>query len=206
MATLQGLAKLYITFCFAASLVLFLQVEVVAGEHQRSVQEGSEQVRQVQEIILHPGYDAVTYENDIAVIKLKERLLFNEYVQPIGLPPEGKTLAGECMVAGWGPVKEGGSDTDIPNKAMVPIWPQDDCISTLSGIFDVTEHMVCAGYEEGGVGACESDSGSPLTCYTEVGLYLGGVVSWQFGCARPFRPAIYTNMVYFSHWVKGLSA
>lgn len=180
-------------------------MEVVAGEYQLSMQEDSEQVREVQDVILHPQYDAVTYENDIAIVKLTEPLLFNEYVQPISLPPEGKVLAGECMVAGWGPVKEGGKDTDIPNKAVVPIWSQEDCINILAGIFDVTEHMVCAGYEEGGVGACESDSGSPLTCYTEVGPYLGGVVSWQFGCSRPFRPTIYTNMVYFSHWLKEVS-
>lgn len=174
----------------------------MAGEHQRSVQEGSEQVLEVKEIILHPEYDVLTYENDIAVIKLTEHLHFNEYVQPINLPPEGMTLTGECMVAGWGPVNEGGEDTDVPYKATVPIWSHDDCSNTLAGIFDVAEHMVCAGYEEGGVGACESDSGSPLTCYADAAPYLGGVVSWQFGCSRPFRPTIYTNMVYFSHWLK----
>lgn len=185
----------------ATSLVWSLQVVVVAGEHQRSVTEGSEQVMEVRDIILHPGYDAVTYENDIAIVKLMENLNFNEYVQPIGMPPEGKTLEGECMVAGWGPETEGGEDMDVPYKATVPIWSNDDCANALQTVFYVTEHMVCAGYEEGGIGACESDSGSPLTCYSDANPFLGGVVSWQFGCSRPFRPTVFTNMVYFSQWL-----
>lgn len=180
----------------------YLQIEVVAGEHKRSVEEGTEQVVEVMDIIVHPDFDAVTYENDIAILRLTENFQFNEFVQPISLPAKGTVLEGECMVAGWGPVNEGESEADVAYKATVPIWSQDACITTLAGVFDISEHMVCGGYEAGGVGACESDSGSPLTCYADAVPYLGGVVSWQFGCSRPFRPTVFTNMVYFLTWIK----
>ncbi|KAK8402527.1 hypothetical protein O3P69_000741 [Scylla paramamosain] len=114
-------------------------VVVVEGKHCRSVYDGSE----------HPKYDAITFKNDLAIIKLTEQLHFN-------------------------------------NK-------------TLEGVFDVTEYMVCAGYEEGGTDVCESNTGSPLTCYAASDPYLAGLVSWQYGCARPFRPPFYTNLVYFIH-------
>ncbi|MPC13702.1 Trypsin-1 [Portunus trituberculatus] len=152
-------------------------VEVVAGEHRRSVHDGSEQVMQVKDILLHPEYDAITFKNDLAIIILTEQLHFNKYVQPIQLPPEGVSLPGECMVAGWGPKEEAGEEADIPYKITLPIWSHDDCSKTLEEVFDVTEQMVCAGYEDGGAGACESDSGSPLTCYAASDSYLAGLMN-----------------------------
>ncbi|XP_045133777.1 trypsin-1-like [Portunus trituberculatus] len=180
----------------------YFGVEVVAGEHRRSVHDGSEQVMQVKDILLHPEYDAITFKNDLAIIILTEQLHFNKYVQPIQLPPEGVSLPGECMVAGWGPKEEAGEEADIPYKITLPIWSHDDCSKTLEEVFDVTEQMVCAGYEDGGAGACESDSGSPLTCYAASDSYLAGLVSWQFGCARPLRPTVYTNLIWFENWLK----
>ena len=177
---------------------------MVAGEHSHSVHEDSEQVMQVKDIIIHPQYNAIIFENDIAVIKLTKHLQFNKYVQPIRLPPEGVTTTGECMLAGWGPSKEYGEAADVPYKITVRVWSHEECTKTLAGRFNVAEHMMCAGYQEGGVGACESDSGSPLTCYDDSEPYMAGLVSWQYGCARPSYPAIYTNLVYFTHWLKEL--
>ncbi|KAK4320257.1 hypothetical protein Pmani_008866 [Petrolisthes manimaculis] len=76
--------------------------QVVAGEYDRSVTEGSEQKVGVSQAIVHPNYDSSTYENDIALLKLKHDLTFNEYVQPIQMPTKNTVVSGMCMVAGWG--------------------------------------------------------------------------------------------------------
>ena len=63
------------------------QFRAVAGEHDLTRSEGNrEQIRKVTRLIKHEDYDATTYENDIALLELNERLDFdNEYVRPIAL-------------------------------------------------------------------------------------------------------------------------
>ena len=47
------------------------------------MEEGNEQVGRLYELFIHPKYDPLNFINDIAVIKLKTRFTYNEFVQPI---------------------------------------------------------------------------------------------------------------------------
>ncbi|XP_071546091.1 trypsin-1-like isoform X2 [Panulirus ornatus] len=176
-------------------------LQVVAGEHDRSKEEGSEQVVRVSEIIVHPHYNHQTYLNDIALLKLSKRLHYTKFVQPIPLAPQ--RASGQCLVSGWGAVQENGDVVDTPQKLEVPIWSEESCRRSYS-VEAIHESMMCAGYEEGGKDACHSDSGGPLVCRSSVGgaTYLGGIVSWGYGCARPYHPSIYTDLSYFASWVQ----
>lgn len=176
-------------------------IQVVAGEYDRSVNEGSEQKVGVSQVIIHPNYDSSTYQNDIALLKLKHGLTFNEFVQPIQMPPTNAVLSGSCMVAGWGANVELGNPVNIPRKVYLPIWSDEQCRGVYS-VEEVHETMVCAGYEEGGKDSCHTDSGGPLTCYNDNTHFLGGVVSWGYGCARANCPGVYTELVHFLPWIK----
>lgn len=46
----------------------FADFRIVAGEHSLSVDSGLEQIRQVSAILPHPGFDDITYEDDISLI------------------------------------------------------------------------------------------------------------------------------------------
>ena len=46
-------------------------------------------------IIMHESYDRITYNNDIALIKLKEKATFNDDIWPICLPPSNVILEGQ---------------------------------------------------------------------------------------------------------------
>ena len=105
-------------------------LEIVAGDHTRSKDEGTEQIFRVREYIPHPGFDPFEskslYDNDFAIIKLAKEVKFTKHVNPICLPqPNSKQNfdSVEATASGWGSLKEKKSITghDILQKVHVYI-------------------------------------------------------------------------------------
>ena len=105
-------------------------MEIVAGDHTRSKDEGTEQRVGVKEYIPHPDFDPFEsksfYDNDFAIIKLAKKVKFTKHVNPICLPqPNSKQNfdSVEATASGWGSLKEKKSITghDILQKVHVYI-------------------------------------------------------------------------------------
>ena len=104
-------------------------LEIVAGDHTRSEDEGTEQIVLVKEYIVHPGYfknEKNPLDNDFAIIKLAKEVKFTKHVNPICLPqPNSKQNfdSVEATASGWGSLKEKKSITghDILQKVHVYI-------------------------------------------------------------------------------------
>ncbi|XP_076041677.1 trypsin-1-like [Oratosquilla oratoria] len=171
-------------------------LQVVAGEHNRDINEGTEQTAKLAKIIRHEHFSSWTFANDISLLKLETPLEFNEYVQPIDLPAQGQDSMGDCIVTGWGALFEGGSTTNKLMKVTAPIVTDEECRKS-HGTSLVEDSMICGGYKDGGKDACQGDSGSPMACFYDDKLYLAGVVSWGNGCARPNYPGVYTEVFHF---------
>ena len=84
-------------------------LEIVAGDHTRSKDEGTEQIFRVREYISHPGFDPFEsksfYDNDFAIIKLAKEVKFTKHVNPICLPQPNSNQnfdSGEATASGWG--------------------------------------------------------------------------------------------------------
>ncbi|XP_033115439.1 chymotrypsinogen B-like, partial [Anneissia japonica] len=60
----------------------------------------------IAEPVIHPEYDDVSYDNDIALLRLDSPVQFNQFVQPLcyeSLEYRPGTL---CYAAGWGRLSE----------------------------------------------------------------------------------------------------
>lgn len=175
------------------------EVVIVAGEHNKKVDEGTEQTRAVSKLTVHESYGSPKgFENDIALWSLVEPLNLTFAVAPVPLPKAMQESSGYCTVTGWGTLSSGGSTPDVLMKVDVPVVEDGTC--KLEYPFSIADSMICAG--ERGKDSCQGDSGGPLVCYNADGSsYLGGIVSWGRGCAGLFSPGVYTEVSYFTEWI-----
>ena len=74
---------------------------ITVGNHLRDQEEDNERVYEIDEIILHSRFDP--YDYDIALLKLRDSIDYNDHVQPICLPDRNdEEPSGFCAVTGWG--------------------------------------------------------------------------------------------------------
>lgn len=60
----------------------------------------------VSTIVSHPGYNTRTKENDIALLKLQQPLVFNQFVRPIDIWMTSLPNFWKCTITGWGSTRE----------------------------------------------------------------------------------------------------
>jgi secreted trypsin-like serine protease len=163
----------------------------------------------IEKTILHPSYRATNRhpENDIALLRLSRECDYNDFVKPICLPlteyMRQIDLDGHSLtVAGWGRT-ETTLESDVKLKVDVSVVPLETCKS-VHGISLQTTQM-CAGGEEG-KDSCVGDSGGPLmklvTENRNQFFYAAGVVSYGPKlCGTAGKPAIYTKVSEYVHWI-----
>ena len=66
------------------------------------VSDGSQQTAFVESITLHESYNPKTIDNDIAILKLKTPLAFNDKVRRACLPDASFNPSGMGVASGWG--------------------------------------------------------------------------------------------------------
>ncbi|XP_014475627.1 PREDICTED: serine protease nudel [Dinoponera quadriceps] len=172
--------------------------EVQAGTLRRFSFSPMAQSRKARSVLIHADFNGNNMQNDIALIMLDERLLFNRWVRQACLPAEWQpTPRSMCVAIGWGATREFGPDLDQLREVEVPI------LSSCKHTLDRNNATICAGYPYGGYDACQGDSGGPLMCRDPNSQwYVAGVISHGDGCARPDEPGVYTKVSYFLRWIQ----
>uniref|UniRef100_A0A8D2L2U6 Peptidase S1 domain-containing protein n=1 Tax=Varanus komodoensis TaxID=61221 RepID=A0A8D2L2U6_VARKO len=72
------------------------------GEHSLSKIDWTEQIKLATKVIVHPGYNPRTKNNDIMLIKLLIPACLTKNVQPLSLPTRCPVPGTKCLVSGWG--------------------------------------------------------------------------------------------------------
>ncbi|HIE53820.1 MAG TPA: serine protease, partial [Chromatiaceae bacterium] len=164
----------------------------------------------VTQIYIHPYFTSGSgyYDSDIALVELAYPVE-GVPTQPLGRDPEAGEIA---TVVGWG-VTEVGLDgqpkttatlADELHEADLPIVSTEVCRSVM-GAGNISDNMICAGYQEGGVDSCLGDSGGPLLILQDGEYRQVGIVSFGDGCAKPDRYGAYTRVTAYADWISELT-
>ncbi|CAL8310408.1 unnamed protein product [Lota lota] len=182
---------------------------VVLGEHDMSVHEGSEQIRDVLRIIVHPDWDIdfVARGSDMALLKLDKSPVLHWSVGPVCLPGAGEVLShgAPCFLSGWGNLYTHGPMPERLQQALLPVVEHSVCSRSDWWGGTVKTTMICAGGDA--VSGCNGDSGGPLSCQGADGRWsVHGVTSFvsSLVCNEARKPTVFTRTSAFIDWISDI--
>ncbi|CAF0996697.1 unnamed protein product [Didymodactylos carnosus] len=171
-------------------------------------------VRSLTKSYVHPQYDPVTFENDIAIIQLKTPLdMTNLLISKICLPTidpnllktQDYPIVGSTLVGiGWGTLSAG-SLTLSDTLQQVTVKAISKTAATCRSVLENSTLQFCAGVTGGGKDTCQGDSGGPLMMFTSSHQWeLVGITSYGIGCGLPDFSGVYTKVAYYQSWIRAI--
>lgn len=198
-------------------------LEIVFGAHFLNREEPNQQRRTVplSGLIWHENYNPQTLVNDVAIIQLPTPVTLNAFVQAISFAEGTNTFAGSPAVAsGWGRFSAGAQSSEflrfvrvdvISNVACRIRFPTiiQDSTSKFSGLMlrrlvnDVCFSSSVCTSGDSNVGACNGDSGGPLTVQEGGQSLLIGIASFVsgLGCESGW-PTGFARVSSFVPWFR----
>jgi len=175
-------------------------VRIVCHRHDLASSQASEGAvqRTITRITVHPNYNRLTLNNDVALWQLSSPIT-NVDIVPIDSNGDYDSVGVTSTVVGWGAIREGGPSSNVLREVDVPIISNTVCNQQYGG--DITDAMICAYVDGGGKDSCQGDSGGPLFVNKNSNPVQIGVVSWGQGCARDNYAGVYARVSYLSDWI-----
>ncbi|RWS24025.1 cocoonase-like protein, partial [Leptotrombidium deliense] len=148
----------------------------------------------------HENYTTDTYQNDVAVIRLKKPLRFSYTVRPVCVAPrrlkidENKNIT----IVGWG-VTENGTTTKELRETNVTYYNFNECNESWGGIVNNIIQF-CA--SDPGHGPCFGDSGGPAMQKHYFRNVIFGVTSYIAVPCATYRNSVYGYVPGFYEWIQ----
>ncbi|XP_031837509.1 venom protease isoform X2 [Nomia melanderi] len=188
-------------------------VEVRLGNEDLTSDDDNVQRIPISDIMYHPDYALNINYNDVAVLKLKQKVQASTSVKPICL--QTKSLATvnitsntSFIVLGWGLTS---FDSSTSNKLMrtpsISIVDREECSKYYEGFrklprgFD--DSILCAidRNESRRSDACLGDSGGPLLMISENSESVIGITAFSQSCGTSV-PGVYMAVHSFLDWIE----
>lgn len=150
-----------------------------------------------EKLIAHESYNNPAYNNDIGLIKTKEKIEFNDLVQSVPISDNYVNADTVVTLTGWGRLSAGGEVPEMLHTIDLEAISYEECYFRHGGSSSVSKGHLCT-YTQFGQGACNGnelkisfsnfrtsflkylgDSGGPLVYTNEDGkLELAAAVNW----------------------------
>lgn len=168
--------------------------------NQPSLGNNSGERLSIKRIIIHPQFNNITFDNDLALIELQtsSQYLPVKILSPYTFQDEGGK---NTLALGWGIT----SATD-KKRAMdlhqVELTTVDNSVCS-ENVGSITENMLCAGDIPNNKDTCMGDSGGPLIVFdTESNSWRqAGITSWGIGCATGKTYGVYTRVKNYAPFI-----
>uniref|UniRef100_A0A182RPS9 Peptidase S1 domain-containing protein n=1 Tax=Anopheles funestus TaxID=62324 RepID=A0A182RPS9_ANOFN len=169
------------------------------------------QENQVFDIFFPPGASARTFDDDIAILKMKSQFAYGDYVQPIcirSVPQDiGQLVGAFGTVVGWG-WTEHKTTSAVLRQANIPVVSADDCLKSDRNLYSqvLTTKVYCAG-SRNGTSSCNGDSGGGMFFRMGGYWFLRGLTSFssqnetEIGICNSYGYVVYTDVAKYLDWM-----
>ncbi|CAF0900171.1 unnamed protein product [Brachionus calyciflorus] len=161
-------------------------------------------------IYIHPDYFSTVIYNDVALIRLTEKIKFSKKVKPICLPKTGKLdeiEKKEVVATGWG--KTDGGLFGFPSEALLQTSLIIKNNKSKEGCEYRRYNNYCTEGASDDSGTCQGDSGGPLQYFKNGKWYLYGFTSFGYGneenSCMTTMPSFFSTVPFYLNWIKSVA-
>lgn len=167
----------------------------------------------ISKTIEHPDYKTSSHYNDIALVKLERKIIFNEFIRPACLPNRKETLYTKFTSSGWHSIEFLGTKSKSFSITSLEYFNHTICNENYkqedskleNGISD--EIQICAGSWVGSQDSCFGETGGPLQLEHDEFYkmsYVIGVASFGRNCEFKGTPGVYTRVYPYISWIESI--
>lgn len=187
---------------------------VVMGIKDLSNPQNYTRYGNVSKIIRYPNYDTERMVNDLALLKLTEKIEFSMHISPICLWPingpdlEKLALRQRGTVVGWG-YTENSTISQVLREASMSIIDFQSCAENTKSFQPLLAkgRNYCAG-NRGETTVCRGDSGGGMYFLIDFTWYIRGIVNQgtptqdtRYPC-DPKKEVIFMDVTFYQKWVE----
>ncbi|XP_055525148.1 trypsin alpha-3-like [Wyeomyia smithii] len=176
-------------------------LRVIAGDLNLVPVSYRREVRKISQIFIHPNFNNVTNDNDLAVLRLDSPFPeFHNTIDPAILAMPFSPYRSQCQYVGWGAATSGDGVVLNPTQRVinVPIIATVDCNVPTVHNYRVLPTMFCAGSLSATADTtCQGNVGGGLYCNGQ----LEGVLIFGLACGSANQPGVYMDVRQYREWI-----
>ncbi|XP_055625052.1 serine protease 30-like [Toxorhynchites rutilus septentrionalis] len=208
------LTAAHVTFRKQHIALIPADLYVVMGIKDLSNPQNYTRYGNVSKIIRYPNYDTERMVNDLALLRLTEKIQFSMHISPICLWPVGGpdleklALEQRGTVVGWG-FTENSTISQVLREASMSIIDFQSCAENTKSFQPLLAkgRNYCAG-NRGETTVCRGDSGGGMYFLIDYTWYIRGIVNQgtptqdtRYPC-DPKKEVIFMDVTFYQKWVE----
>ncbi|MEE6470640.1 hypothetical protein FKM82_009017 [Ascaphus truei] len=181
----------------AAHCINQTSFHVAVGQMNARFESRSTSIHWVDKILMHSKFQEQSYDYDIALIKLKEPIVFNEAVLPVCIPT--RNFAEQILMSqDFGTVSFFSCGKEQDGKLQMHYAQQRDTSQCMKCNLNMTGNMFCASVNS----TCDGEEGGPHVTPYKGTHFITGIASWSDRCNMQGQLAMYTKVSNFIDWIQ----